>query len=106
MVRMVSDSGSLTSLCMYLAPYDTPSPTKTPPPNCSMNPVTASTSGWAEAVIPARTTLKRAMPVASLKAASVSIKVESLEGTLTLLKISMTVATSVGAITVANRSAE
>ena len=53
----------------------------------------------------ARIEAKTRIPVASLKTASVSSSVASLSGTPTLLKISSTVATSVGAIRAAKRKA-
>ena len=46
----------------------------------------------------ARTTEKTTIPVASLRAASVSRSAESFAGTFTLLNISRTVAVSVGAM--------
>src|SRR5712692_3040269 len=103
---MIWDIESFTILARRWAPRATRRPTNAPPPKIVRKLVVAETSDNWETLSEVRIIVKTVIPVASLKAASVSIRVDSLRGSLALRKISSTVAVSVGEIIAAKRKEE
>src|SRR5579875_3100535 len=101
---MVSASFSEIRLVSTSAANATTSPTRIPPAKIRMKLDAAWASEGLATLIEVRTMVKTTIAVASLNVASVSMSVASLEGTLALLKISSTVAESVGEIRAANRN--